>query len=119
MAENLGEGEIRVKHHGHGSHTPTSAGPADIVKQNLALQRQLGISFVKVQKHENGANRIGASKLWQLCDVPDVVPGYFFKGLNGEGARSSQFKGPGRPKPESRSARQILGLNQDFQKIPD
>ena len=43
------------------------------------LARQLGISFQQVQKYESGANRISASKLWQLCGVLDVTPGFFFE----------------------------------------
>ncbi len=83
------------------------------------LARQLGISFQQVQKYESGANRISASKLWQLCDVLDVVPGYFFEGLNGAKARTGQSEAAGGADPESRSARQVLDLNQAFQKIPD
>jgi transcriptional regulator with XRE-family HTH domain len=83
------------------------------------LAKQLGISFQQVQKYESGANRISASKLWQLCDVLDVVPGYFFEGLTGERARSGQSEGTDGADPDSRSARQVLDLNQAFQKIPD
>ena len=46
------------------------------------LASKLGISFQQVQKYESGANRISASKLWQLCDVLEVEPGYFFDGLD-------------------------------------
>jgi len=81
------------------------------------LARQLGISFQQVQKYESGANRISASKLWQLCDVLDVAPGYFFEGLAGGRARPSEPVTSADP--ESRSARQVLDLNQAFQKIPD
>lgn len=81
------------------------------------LARQLGISFQQVQKYESGANRISASKLWQLCDVLDVTPGYFFEGLTGGRARTSEPMTTADP--ESRSARQVLDLNQAFQKIPD
>ena len=45
------------------------------------LARQLGISFQQVQKYESGANRVSASKMWQLCGVLGVEPGYFFEGL--------------------------------------
>ncbi len=83
------------------------------------LAKQLGISFQQVQKYESGANRISASKLWQLCDVLDVNPGYFFEGLTGGRARNGQSEGTGAANPESRSARQVLDLNQAFQKIPD
>ncbi len=83
------------------------------------LAKALGISFQQVQKYESGANRISASKLWELCCVLDVEPGYFFEGLKrGEG------RGPGVPEraqsayePDPRSARQVLDLNQNFQRI--
>ena len=83
------------------------------------LAKQLGISFQQVQKYESGANRISASKLWQLCDVLDVVPGYFFEGLSGARARTGQGDSASENDATSRSARQVLDLNQAFQKIPD
>ncbi len=51
-----------------------------------ALAGNLGISFQQVQKYEKGANRIGASRLWQLSRIFNVSPGYFFAGLDGEAA---------------------------------
>ncbi len=82
------------------------------------LARQLGISFQQVQKYESGANRISASKLWQLCEVLDVTPGHFFEGLSGGRARATADSTSAND-PESRSARQVLDLNQAFQRIPD
>lgn len=84
------------------------------------LARQLGISFQQVQKYESGANRISASKLWQLCEVLDTTPEYFFEGLErarGRGRRPAQQAVP--EPTDGRSARQILDLNQAFQKITD
>lgn len=83
------------------------------------LAKQLGISFQQVQKYESGANRISASKLWQLCDVLDVSPGYFFEGLNPRRKRSGTSEPAMSSDTDSRSARQVLDLNQAFQKIPD
>jgi transcriptional regulator with XRE-family HTH domain len=83
------------------------------------LAKRLSISFQQVQKYESGANRISASKLWQLCDVLDVAPGYFFEGLNGSRRKASQPEIAPSADPDSRSARQVLDLNQAFQKIPD
>jgi transcriptional regulator with XRE-family HTH domain len=77
------------------------------------LARKLGISFQQVQKYESGANRISASKLWQLCDVLDVEPGYFFDGLDTSRRRATGEDYEADP----RSARQVLDLNQSFQKI--
>ena len=83
------------------------------------LARQLDISFQQVQKYESGANRISASKLWQLCGVLDVTPGFFFEGLNSKSNRAGSLDQTVAPEADSRSARQVLGLNQAFQKIAD
>ncbi len=42
------------------------------------LADALGISFQQVQKYENGTNRIGASRLFDLSRVLDVPVEYFF-----------------------------------------
>ncbi len=88
------------------------------------LAKRLGISFQQIQKYESGANRISASKLWELCGVMDVDPGYFFEGLTGTAATGKpRVRGASAPQdayePEPRNARQVLDLNQSFQKIPD
>lgn len=83
------------------------------------LARQLGISFQQVQKYESGANRISASKLWQLCAVLDVTPGFFFEGLSPQRSRAGTADQAAAPEADSRSARQVLDLNQAFQKIED
>jgi len=56
------------------------------------LGRALGLTFQQIQKYEKGANRISASKLWDIARFFKVDIGYFFEGLNqvaggvGEGA---------------------------------
>jgi len=42
---------------------------------------QVGVTFQQIQKYERGANRIGASRLWSLCQVFNVKPGRFFDGV--------------------------------------
>lgn len=86
------------------------------------LAKALGISFQQVQKYESGANRISASKLWELCCVLDVEPDYFFEGIR----RGGDGRGPGASEraqssyePDPRGARQVLDLNQNFQRIDD
>jgi transcriptional regulator with XRE-family HTH domain len=39
----------------------------------------LGLTFQQVQKYERGANRIGASRLYDLSRVLDVPVAYFFE----------------------------------------
>ena len=45
------------------------------------LGRALGVTFQQVQKYEKGANRISASKLWDIARFFGVDIGYFFDGL--------------------------------------
>ena len=57
------------------------------------VARKLDLSFQQIQKYEIGANRIAASRLFDLAGVLDVPPAYFFDGLhaNGEnGQRADQ-----------------------------
>lgn len=42
---------------------------------------RLGLSFQQVQKYEIGSNRIAASRLFELAQIFDVSPAYFFEGL--------------------------------------
>ena len=46
----------------------------------------LGLTFQQVQKYESGTNRIGASRLFDLCRVLDVPSAFFFDEMPGEGA---------------------------------
>ncbi|HEY1504927.1 MAG TPA: helix-turn-helix transcriptional regulator [Stellaceae bacterium] len=39
----------------------------------------LGLTFQQVQKYERGANRVGASRLYDLSRVLDVPVSYFFE----------------------------------------
>ena len=49
------------------------------------LGRALNLTFQQIQKYEKGANRISASKLWDIARFFKVDIGYFFEGLaNGQ-----------------------------------
>ena len=45
------------------------------------LGESIGLTFQQVQKYERGANRIGASRLFDLSLVLDVPVAYFFEEL--------------------------------------
>lgn len=51
-----------------------------------ALAEMLGISFQQIQKYERGMNRVGASRLFQLCGLLGVSSSFFFDGLEPERA---------------------------------
>ena len=42
------------------------------------LAELLQLTFQQVQKYERGANRVSASRLWDLSQILDVEVGYFF-----------------------------------------
>ena len=46
------------------------------------LAEGLGLTFQQVQKYERGANRVSASKLYEMARVLRVSIGYFFEGLD-------------------------------------
>jgi len=53
-----------------------------MTQQNLA--ERVGIKFQQIQKYETGANRVSASRLWDIADALDVQISFFFEGLDAE-----------------------------------
>jgi transcriptional regulator with XRE-family HTH domain len=45
-----------------------------------ALASKIGVSFQAVQKYESGDIRISASRLYDVAQVLQVAPGFFFEG---------------------------------------
>jgi transcriptional regulator with XRE-family HTH domain len=54
----------------------------------LQLAGAVGIRFQQIQKYECGANRISASRLWQIAEALEVPISYFYEGLAGAEVRS-------------------------------
>ena len=56
-------------------------------------QEQLGgalsITFQQVQKYERGANRVSASRLWDISQILDVPVSYFFEDMTDDVMKSS------------------------------
>jgi transcriptional regulator with XRE-family HTH domain len=48
------------------------------------LAEQLGLTFQQVQKYERGANRVSASKLWEIARALKTNVAYFYEGLEDE-----------------------------------
>ena len=53
-----------------------------------ALAESLCLTFQQVQKYERGANRISASKLYEIARALKVPAHYFFDGLADTGAEA-------------------------------
>ncbi len=85
----------------------------------------LGVSFQQVQKYENGANRISASRLFDLARVFDVPIEYFFDDIPAAVAASSPAQGGGKAKkppsyePDPMATRETLELVRAYYKITD
>lgn len=50
------------------------------------LAEALGLTFQQVQKYERGANRVSASKLWEIARALKTNVAYFYEGLEDETA---------------------------------
>ncbi len=53
------------------------------------LGEALGLTFQQVQKYERGANRVGASRLFDLSRVLDVPVSFFFDDMDAASASAS------------------------------
>ncbi len=62
------------------------------------LGDKVGIKLQQIQKYETGANRISASRMWDIAATTDVPVSFFFEGLDGQApdtgaARANIFTG--------------------------
>jgi transcriptional regulator with XRE-family HTH domain len=53
-------------------------------KTQQQLAEHVGIKFQQMQKYETGANRVSASRLWDIAASLEVEISYFFEGLDTE-----------------------------------
>ncbi len=53
------------------------------------LAEKVGIKFQQIQKYETGANRVSASRLWDIADALEVPVSFFFEGLEAEGEEAA------------------------------
>lgn len=87
------------------------------------LGEHMGLTFQQIQKYEKGANRVGASRLFQLAQVLEVPVSYFFDDLESDEA-SGLASGFAESKSqdfvlEFLNSREGLELNRAFVKIQD
>ena len=45
------------------------------------LAEKVGIKFQQIQKYETGANRVSASRLWDIAEALGVNVAFFFEGI--------------------------------------
>src|SRR5213082_1339788 len=58
------------------------------------LGRKLGLTFQQVQKYESGANRVSASRLWEIAAIVKMPIGYFFPTDQGQHRPNEQLQRP-------------------------
>ena len=56
------------------------------------LAQHVGIKFQQIQKYETGANRVSASRLWDISETLEVPVSFFFEGLEREQAEKTTKK---------------------------
>ncbi|MEQ8356406.1 MAG: helix-turn-helix domain-containing protein [Kiloniellaceae bacterium] len=92
------------------------------------LANALGLTFQQIQKYERGANRISASKLYELSRILNVPVTYFFEGVESEGdtgaasGEASTASGAGNihsSDPDFTNQRETLQLISSYYRIPD
>ncbi|MDG5497250.1 helix-turn-helix transcriptional regulator [Niveispirillum sp. BGYR6] len=86
------------------------------------LGEAIGLTFQQVQKYERGANRIGASRLFDLSRVLDVPVSFFFDDMadpeSGENT-SAPSAMPEAGEPDPMAKRETLELVRAYYRITD
>lgn len=86
------------------------------------LGEAIGLTFQQVQKYERGANRIGASRLYDLSRVLDVPVSFFFDDINPEVVAAAVDPGEAaaqRYESDPMMRRETLELVRAYYRIPD
>jgi transcriptional regulator with XRE-family HTH domain len=81
------------------------------------LGASLGITFQQVQKYERGANRIGASRLYDICRILEVSPQYFFDGMAEATDSPAAEERPVPARPEESLDRETMDLVRAYRQI--
>src|ERR1700683_3458182 len=85
MSDNPGDGRRRRRKSDKPSPIDVHVGARLRLRRTLLgmsqekLGQAIGLTFQQVQKYERGANRIGASRLYDLSRVLDVPVSFFFE----------------------------------------
>lgn len=118
---------------------PGVANPVDVHVGSRVRQRRIllglsqeklgeavGLTFQQIQKYEKGANRIGASRLYQFGEILDVDVSHFFEDMPDEirsrrGAYQAGLRGRDRENPgaDPMTRRETLELVRYYYQITD
>lgn len=79
------------------------------------LAQNVGIKFQQIQKYETGANRVSASRLWDISDALEVPVSFFFEGLDGAQENTSTDRVP----TDLMGDKEALDLIRSYYAIPE
>jgi len=84
---------------------------AGITMQELG--DRVGIRFQQIQKYETGANRIGASRMWDIAEALEVPVSDFFEGIDGQAPDMGKVQG------DPFTDKEALDLVRTYHAIPE
>lgn len=79
------------------------------------LAEKVGIKFQQIQKYETGANRVSASRLWDISDALEVQVSFFFEGLQ----EDQQSTEGGKVPDDLMTDKEALDLVRSYYAIPE
>lgn len=82
------------------------------------LAEKVGIKFQQIQKYETGANRVSASRLWDIAEALDVPVSFFFEGLSETADMADAQEGAGVPA-DLLGDKEALDLVRSYYAIPE
>ncbi|EDZ42960.1 transcriptional regulator, XRE family [Rhodobacteraceae bacterium HTCC2083] len=87
-----------------------------VTQQRLA--ETVGIKFQQIQKYETGANRVSASRLWDIAESLEVDVSFFFSGLQNEDAAIGDAESGAVPS-DILNDKEALDLVRSYYAIPE
>lgn len=76
------------------------------------LAEHVGIKFQQIQKYETGANRVSASRLWEIAHALGTSISYFYEGMNAVATEDSTLN-------EELWGREAMELLRSYYAIPE
>ncbi|MBM2320464.1 MULTISPECIES: helix-turn-helix domain-containing protein [Marivita] len=83
------------------------------------LAEKVGIKFQQIQKYETGANRVSASRLWDIADALDVPVAFFFEGIEDAEKKEAQTVGAEAIPADLLGDKEALDLIRSYYSIPE
>ena len=83
------------------------------------LGTELNITFQQVQKYERAANRISASRLWDIAKSLEVPISYFFEGLDADSIEEAGMDADSSARGDLLADKEALELVRSYYAIPE